>query len=215
MSVPRKHIMSLKRKGLIDLLLKAFCVCLILTAAARVQAADEAPIFSYGEGPYELIIFTDYFCQPCQRVEGGLGKALEDLITGGGVKITMVDLPLYKLTPLYARYFLYAVHASSSYKDALRARQLLFEKSSRLGAVTAEHLERDFASAGIATKPYDINPSLARYRELIGKYDVRSTPTFVFVYSPADIRKYSGSEPVKKGMAELAGALEKNLKTQK
>jgi len=172
-----------------------------------VSAVAEEMIFSYGKGPYELIIFTDYFCQPCQRVEGALPQTLEDLIERGGVKITIVDLPLYKLTPLYARYFLYALNASANYKDALRARQVLFKKASSLGAITAEHLERDLKSEGIAIKPYNIKASLARYTELIGKYGVRSTPTFVFVYSPTDIRKYSGSEPVKKGIAELKKAL--------
>lgn len=59
----------------------------------------------------------------------------------------------------------------------------------------------------LAIKPYDTKASLARYMWLIGKYGVCSTPTFVFVYSPTDIRKYSGSEPVKKGMAELMQSL--------
>lgn len=189
-------------------MLKALYILAILVTAVRSgSAAEDAPIFSYGEGPYELIIFTDYFCQPCQKIEGGLPQTLEDLIERGGVKITIVDLPLYKLTPLYARYFLYALNASSGYKDALRARQLLFKKASSLGAITAEHLERDFKSEGIAIKPCDTKASLARYSELIRKYAVRSTPTFVFVHSPTDIRKYSGSEPVKKGMAELKQSL--------
>ena len=199
---------SICRSGLIHACLNALCLLAILAASVpSVSAAEDAPIFSHGEGPYELIIFTDYFCQPCQKVEGGLTQTLEDLIERGGVKITIVDLPLYKLTPLYARYFLYALNASSGYKDALRARQLLFKKASSLGAVTAEHLERDLKSEGIAIKAYDTKASLARYTELIRKYSVHSTPTFVFVYSPADVRKYSGSEPVKKGMAELKQAL--------
>lgn len=191
--------------------MKAFngliCVIVMLGAVLPVFAAENAPIFSFGKGPYELIIFTDYFCQPCQKVEGDLTATLESLIEQGGVKITIVDVPLYKLTPLYAKYFLYAVNASTNYKDSLRARRLLFKKASSLGAITAEHLERDFQSEGIAIKPYDIKASFSEYSERIKKHGVHSTPTFVFVYSPADIRKYSGSESVKKGMAELKQAL--------
>jgi len=190
-------------------LMNTLCILVFLSVAIRAaHAAEDAPIFSYGVGPYELIIFTDYFCQPCQKMEGGLHKTIEEMIGRGGVKVTFVDLPLYKLTPLYATYFLYALNASSTYKDALKTRQILFERASRLGAITAEHLERDFKSEGIAIKPYDTRASLAKYSEMIKKYKVHSTPTFVFVYSSTDIRKYSGREPIRKGMEDLVKALE-------
>lgn len=195
------------RGGWLSLLMRSLFILVAFLALSRpVSWAAEERMFSYGKGPYELIIFTDYFCAPCQKAERELDPVLEEIIERG-VKITMVDFPLYKLTPLYARHFLYAVNASSNYKEALRARRLLNDRASRMGALTAEHLERDFKNAGIAIKPYDTKTSLSAYSRLIKKYEVRSTPTFVFVYSPTDIRKYSGSEPVKKGMAELKKAL--------
>lgn len=200
---------SFARARLIYVLMNALCILVLLVAMVRTtHAAEEAPIFSCGAGRYELIIFTDYFCQPCQKMEGGLNKTIEEMINRGRVRVTLVDLPLFKLTPLYAKYFLYALNASATCKDALKARQFLFERAFRIGAITAEHLERDFKSEGIAIKPYDTGPSLAKYSEIIRKYRVHSTPTFVFVYSPTDVRKYSGSEPIKKGMAELEKALE-------
>jgi thiol:disulfide interchange protein DsbA len=185
------------------------CALIVLVSVVRPATGDEnAPVFSYGSGPYELIIFSDYFCTPCQKMEKELDKTISGMIGRGGVKITFVDYPIFKLTPLYARYFLYAVNASASYKDALRARQFLFKKASSMGAITAEHLERDLKSEGIAIKPYDTKVSFDRYDALIKKYSVRSTPTFIFVYSATDIRRYSGSEPVRKGMAELLRLLE-------
>jgi len=42
---------------------------------------------------------------------------------------------------------------------------------------------------------------------MIKKYRVYSTPTFVFVYSPKDIRTYSGSEEIRNGMGELLKSL--------
>jgi len=188
----------------INVFLNMLCILIILAAAIRPAQSDEgAPVFSYGAGHYELIIFTDYFCPPCQKMEKELDKTISEMIGRGGVKVTFVDLPIYKLTPLYAKYFLYAANAAPTYREALRARQLLFEKAYRIGAITDEHLENALQEANIPIKPYDTRPSLSKYNDIIKKYEVRSTPTFVFIYSPTDIRKYSGSEPIRKGMAEF------------
>jgi protein-disulfide isomerase len=185
-------------------LLNLLCILIVLAAAIRPAHGDEgAPAFSYGAGQYELIIFTDYFCPPCQKMEKELDKTIDEMIGRGGVKVTFVDLPIYKLTPLYAKYFLYAANAAPTYKEALRARQLLFEKAYRIGAITEQHLENALQEANIPIKPYDTRPSLSEYNHIAKKYKVNSTPTFVFIYSPTDVRKYAGSEPIRKGMAEF------------
>ena len=190
-------------------LMNTVCILVVLALVVLPAQGDEnSPIFSHGAGPYALIIFSDYFCSPCQKLEKEMSKIISAVIERGDVRVTFVNLPLYKLTPLYGTYFLYALNASSTYKDALNARQFLFERASRLGAITEKHLERDFKAEGIVIKHYDIKPALAEYGKLIQKYNVRSTPTFVFVYLPKDIRKYSGSEPIKKGMVELVKAME-------
>ena len=96
------------------------------------------------------------------------------MIEQGKAKVTFVDLPIYKLTPLYGTYFLYALNAKPDYKEALRARRLLFEKASRLGAIQDRHLENALRAANIAIKPYDIKQSLDKYKSMIRKYKVRS-----------------------------------------
>lgn len=192
------------------ILLSALCSLAVLAATNRPAHSDaNAPVFISGSGPYELIIFSDYFCTPCQKVEKEWEKTIAGLLGRGNVKVTFVDLPIYKLTPLYGKYFLYALNAASDYKEALRARHLLFEKASRIGAITEQHLENALWEANIPIKQYDTNKSLKRYKEIITKYKAHATPTFVFIYSPADIRKYSGSEPIRKGMAEFLNTLER------
>ena len=189
-------------------LLSTLCILASLASTSSPAQSDEnAPIFSYGSGPYELIIFTDYFCAPCQKMEKEMDKTIATMIDQGKVKVTFVDLPIYKLTPLYGTYFLYALNAAPNHNEALRARRLLFDKASRLGAIKEEHLDNALRAANIAIKPYDIKKSLDRYNDLIKTYKARSTPTFVFIYSPKDVRKYSGSEPIRKGMAEFLKAV--------
>jgi len=191
------------------ILLSALLILAALAATIQPAQSDEnVPIFSYGSGPYELIIFTDYFCVPCQKIEKELNKTVFRMIEQGKAKVTFVDLPIYKLTPLYGTYFLYTLNAKPDYKEALRARRLLFEKASRLSAIQDRHLENALRAANIAIKPYGIKQSLDKYKSLIKKYKVRSTPTFVFIFLSADVRKYSGSKPIRKGMAEFLQAID-------
>ena len=220
---PKLRVVAVKARHLVEeammpfahtrfiyVLLNTLCLLVILAAASPpAQSEENAPIFSYGAGPYELIIFTDYFCAPCQKMEKEFDKTIAAMVDQGKVKVTFVDLPVFKLTPLYGTYFLYALNAAPDYKEALRARRLLFDKASRLAAIKEEHLENALRAANISIKPYDIKKSLDRYKSMIKKYKVRSTPTFVFIYSPTDVRNYSGSEPIRKGMAEFLKATDR------
>lgn len=185
-------------------------LCLTFTFAGPITPAcgkQENLVPSYGSGRYQLFIFSDYFCQPCQRLEKEIDHDIHELIAKGGVKVTFVDLPIYKLTPLYARYFLYAVHASKSYKEVLLARNVLFDTASRIGAITEPQLDNALKVRNIPIKPYDIEPTLKQYNDIVRKYMVRGTPTFVFVYSPTDVRKYSERQKIKEGLLELRKVL--------
>jgi len=184
------------------------CITFTFTGSiTTVYGAEKNLVPSYGSGQYQLFIFSDYFCQPCQNLEKGLDGAVLEIIARGGVKVSFVDLPIYKLTPLYARYFLYATNASKSYEEALLARKVLFDTASRIGAITEPQLDNALKSRNIPINPYDVEPTLKQYNDIVRKYKVRGTPTFVFVYSPADVRKYSGSEEIRKGLSDLRKAL--------
>jgi len=189
-------------------LLGCLCITGIFAGSiAPVYGAESNLVPSYGSGSYQMLIFSDYFCQPCQRLENWLDKEVHELLAKGGVKVSFVDLPIYKLTPLYARYFLYAVNASKSYKDVLLARKVLFDTASRIGAITEPQLENALKFRNISVKPYDVKPTLTQYNEIVRKYQVRGTPTIVFVYSSTDIRKYSERKDIQNGMAKLRKAL--------
>jgi hypothetical protein len=84
----------------------------------------------------------------------------------------------------------------------------LFDTSSRIGAITEPQLDNALKSRNIPIKPYDVEPALKQYNDIVRKYQVRGTPTFVFIYSPTDVRKYSGSQKIKEGLAELRKVLE-------
>ncbi|MBP8980026.1 MAG: thioredoxin fold domain-containing protein [Syntrophobacterales bacterium] len=192
----------------------ALLVCLwaALTSAAPAAAApggEHDLVPTYGSGRYHLFIFSDYFCQPCQNLEKELDGRVQKLISERGVQVSFVDMPIYKLTPLYAKYFLYAVKAAKSYREVLQARKVLFDKASRFGAITEPQLVNALQAEQISLTPFDVQPVLAQYNGLIKKYQVRGTPTFVFVYTPQDVRKYVGDKDIKRGLTELDQALKR------
>ena len=185
----------------------AALMCAMPAAAASAEENELVP--TYGSGRYHLFIFSDYFCQPCQNLEKELGGKVQQLIAGREVQVSFVDMPIYKLTPFYAKYFLYAVKAAKSYREVLHARRVLFDKASRLGAVTEPQLVNALQAEQISLTPFDVQPVLTQYNGLIKKYQVRGTPTFVFVYSSQDARKYVGDRDIKRGLTELDQALKR------
>ena len=194
--------------GLQSLLPVAFCfLSLLLSTFTPVLGREASLVPIFGSGSYRLIIFTDYFCQSCQRLENELASEIGDLIARGGVRVSFVDVPIHKLTPLYARYFLYAAKAAGSTQAALHAREVLVDTASRIGAITEPQLEAALKARDVPLKPYDVKPLFAQYNDLVRQYQVSGSPTFVFVYSAKDFRKYTGREKIMKGLAELRQAL--------
>lgn len=179
---------------------------LILTFSGSVMpayGADKSAIPSYGHGTHEVLIFTDYFCPPCQDMEKELDSLLEALLTRGGVKVTFVDMPIHKPTAMYARYFLYAANGKRGYKDIVRARKTLFTLAQQSTATTEEHLKEALKVQGIVLNPYDVKPVFSEYNSIIRKYKVTSTPTCIVKYSESDVRMYRGFEEIRSGLSEL------------
>ncbi len=181
----------------------------LLTFSGSVTPAYGAqgpPAPSYGEGAYELTIFTDYFCPPCQLVEPDMESYLNEFLSKSGVKVTFVDMPLHELTPLYAKYFLYIVNAGGGYKDILLARKVLFELAIAKAAPTEQALAQKLRERGVAFKPFDPRPVFDVWSRTIREFKANATPSCFVRYSAADVRKYVGPEEIRKGLADLRSA---------
>ena len=125
-----------------------FVVLTFSGSATPAYGAERPSAPSYGNGPYELIIFTDYFCPPCQSVESEMDMYLNEFLSKGGVKVTFVDMPFHELSPLYAKYFLYVVNAGGGYKEILNARKVLFELAITNAADTDNALATEIEGTG-------------------------------------------------------------------
>jgi thiol-disulfide isomerase/thioredoxin len=178
---------------------------------ASVYAAEKSKVPSYGSGPVELIIFTDYFCEPCKSLEKELEVVQDKLLAKGEVKLTFVDMPIpgNLLSPLFTKYFLYAAQAETGYANAIQARKFIF-KMARQNSITEHAVEKTFMTQGIAFKIFDYKPVLIESKILISRYKVNKAPTYILKYPQKDTRKFTDPEQIRKVLLpELQALTEK------
>ena len=184
-----------------------FVVLTFSGSATPSYGAEKSPVPSYGSGRYDLIIFTDYFCPPCQLMESEIDPAVKEFLSKGGVRVTFVDLPLHKETRLYAQYFLYAANAVKGYENDLKARRVLFSLARNHSVLSEDELKKALHTEGVPIATYNLSPVYPALNKIINTYDVKSTPTCVIKYSSDDIRKYTGTFEIRNGLAVLRATL--------
>ena len=151
---------------------------------------------SYGKGSWELIIFTDYFCPPCQHTEADLKPVIEKLLSRGNVQVTFVDFPGYPQTSMYAKYFLYAAAADTGYKNSMMARDTLFTLAIQSNIKTEAALEKAIKDQGIALKVFNHKLVFNEWKMMIDTYNITQTPTCILKYSNKYVRKFSDSDEI-------------------
>jgi uncharacterized membrane protein len=176
-------------------------------SATPAYSAEKSIVPSYGYGRYELIIFTDYFCPPCQAIESEIDPAVKEFLSRGGVRVTFVDLPIHKETRLFARYYLYAAKAAKNYENVLHARRVLFSLARNHAAKAEDELKAALKAEGIPIAVYNLSPVYPALNKIINKYQAKSTPTCVIKYSSDDIRKYTGTFEIRDGLGMLRDTL--------
>ena len=179
-----------------------------------VYAAEKSKVSSYGSGPVELIIFTDYFCEPCQSLEKELDVVQDKLLAKGEVKLTFVDIPIpgNLSSPLFTKYFLYAAQAETGYANAVQARKFIFKMVGQ-NSITDGAIEKTFKTGGIAFKIFNYKPILAEFKILIRKYNVNKAPTYILKYSQKDVRKFTDPEQIRKVLLPELQALTQKEKS--
>jgi thiol-disulfide isomerase/thioredoxin len=187
----------------------AFCYLFItFISPAPAVDADKGSIPSYGNGHHEVLIFSDYFCPPCQALEPKLEPVLDELYKKGSVRITFVDTPMHKETPLFAKFYLYAAKATPDYRAAMRARQVLFALAGKENVFWMdERIEEAFRKEKIAFTPFDFRPVQPALNGLIKQHRVDATPTCVILSPGAKAQKYTGAGDILKGLTSLQTTL--------
>jgi thiol-disulfide isomerase/thioredoxin len=183
--------MGLKRSFAFGL----FSMVLVGLIAAGCGWAEERnpPFPSYGSGPVEVRLYTDYFCPPCREMEPYVEPLLKNLLGKNAIRLTLVDVPNSKLSPLFARNFLYALRKNNDLEHAFRVRNILSEAAIRKNVTTQERIETLFKEKGIPFSSFDAKPAFDHYNILIKEDKINGTPTCVVIKNGQ--KKVFGREP--------------------
>jgi thiol:disulfide interchange protein DsbA len=153
-----------------------------LIVAGIGSAVEQNPPFpSYGSGPVEVRLYTDYFCPPCRAMEPAVEPILKDLLKKNAIRLTLVDVPFNQLTPLFARNFLYALKENNDLEHAFRVRNILMEASTNKDVTTQERIEALFREKGIPSSVFDAKPAFDRCNALLKEDKINATPTCVVI----------------------------------
>jgi len=182
-----------------------FSMVLAGLIAAGSGGAEERnqPFPSYGSGSVEVRIYTDYFCPPCRAAEPGIETILKDLLKKNAIRLTLVDVPLHPLTPLFSRNFLYALRENNDWGHALRVRKILMEASTNKEMNTQERIGALFKEKGIAYGVWEPKPALDRYNALLQEDKIKATPTGVVIKN-GQKKSFIGGDDIINALKALA-----------
>ena len=185
-----------------------FCLLVFVYSVAPAAGAEKEAVPSYGQGPHEVLVFSDYFCPPCQVLEPKLEPVLDALYKQGSVKITFVDTPMHRETPLFAKFYLYAAKATPDYRAAVRARQVLFALAGKENVFWMdERIEEAFRKEKVPFSPFDFRTVQPALNGLIKQHRVDATPTCVILSPGAKAEKHTGAGNILKGLTSLQTTL--------
>jgi len=166
-------------------------------------------ILSLGKGSYEVLMFSDYFCPPCRRIDTKAEPLLKELLETGKVKITFIDVPFSRPTPVFAKYYLYAANANDSADNILHVRKVLFD-AAQVKRIQDENALIEFLKEQkITLKKMDEKSVFSLMTAIIKEHKINATPTCVIKYSATDIKKYVGDVNIWEGLVELKKHLQK------
>jgi len=168
------------KKTLVSALFAMILTGWIVVGSGSAQELN-MPFPSYGTGPVEVRLYTDYFCPPCRAMEPDVEPLLRDLLKKNAIQLTLVDVPTSQFSTLYTRGFLSALKEKNDFEHAVRVRNLLFEAAAGKNVLTQEGIEALFKEKGISYSSWDTKPAFDRYNALIKEDKINGTPNCVMI----------------------------------
>jgi len=186
----------------------AFLCLFVFASSANAQRV----IPSMGVGPHEVLMFSDYFCPPCNRIDIKAERLMKELLEMGKVKITFVDVPFHSATPIYAKYYLYAFNAKADSGNVFYVRRILFDAAQAKRIQKEDALIAYLKEKKIFWKAMDEKAIFPLLSALIKEKKVDQTPTCVIRYPLAGEKKYVGDVEIWDGLMQLKAMLKAGRK---
>jgi thiol:disulfide interchange protein DsbA len=156
-----------------------------------------------GKGTYEVIVFSDYFCPSCRSIDIKAEPLLKELLSAGNVKITFIDVPFTRATPMYTKYYLYSIHVDSSVENVLRIRKILFEAAQVKRIQKEEALAAYLKEQKVSWTIIDEKSIFRLFNVVIKENNIKATPICVIKYPETDIKRYAGMDEIWDGLTKL------------
>ncbi len=195
----KKELLKFKQIGLAQIIVVVgFTLALCL---AKTIWAEENYFPTFGNGPIQVRLYTDYFCSPCRDMEPGIEPLLLDLVKEGTIQLTLIDVPTTRHTVLYANYFLFSLGAKKDIESALKARRVLFEAAEKK-IYEGGQLVGFLKEKGVRFKAVDPYPVFNLWNNYMQEDKIQSTPACVIIYGDKK-ETYRGNIDVPRAIEKL------------
>jgi uncharacterized membrane protein len=161
------------------------------------------PTFGNENSKTEVIIYSDYFCPGCRKLDSQINDTLMKL--KNRVKICFIDVPLHAGSLEYAKMFLYAwFESGNNLERAIKVRDILFQEAEM--RMPQREVVRTLSLQGI---PYKKDEDAAKmifrqiYNPLMQADKIHATPTMVIVQDN-NRQSYIGGPEIMKAINEVA-----------
>jgi hypothetical protein len=183
------------------IMLILFFIAMLFGKAIASGNSDDPSFPTYGKGKINVRIFTDYFCPPCRASEPELEPLIENLVKKGLIKVTFVDTPTTRNSPLYVKHFLYALKKRNDFPYAMYVRRALFEAAKN--RITDQgKLQTYLGENDISFTVFDVKPIFGILNSYLKNDNVRGTPSCV-IEKNGNIEKATGGQAMLNALRAL------------
>lgn len=176
---------------------------LFFSGSVTPAYAAGPPTTTFGKGPINVRIYTDYFCGPCSAEETEVMALLTELVEKNLIRVTFIDTPIHRETVLYAGQFLAALNAKEGWniRQVIALRAALFEAATEKIA-EKEALELFLKKKGFALRPFDTAPVFKTFGNYLKEDRINATPTCVII-GPQGKQTLVGRDDTVKALRDL------------
>jgi thiol-disulfide isomerase/thioredoxin len=184
----------------------AYLLILVTFNGSVTPAYGQEPIKgipALSKGPYEIIIFADYFCPPCRRIDTKAEPLFKEILATGQVQLAFIDVPFTSAAPVYAKYYLYAVNADPGVNNVFHVRRVLFDAAQDKRIQKENALIDYLKEQNIKWLAMDEKSVFPLLSASIKEHKVDTTPTCFIKYSKDNVKKYVGDDKIWEGLTQF------------
>ena len=132
---------------------------------------------------------------------------IKELLATKQVRVTFVDVPFTRISPVYAKYYLYAVNANANAPHVLHIRKMLFDAAQDKRIQKEDVLVAYLQENKISWRAFDEKSVFPLLSAAIKEHKINATPTCLIKHAAGDTKKYVGNDEIWAGLTALKGHL--------